>query len=82
MPIPSRKETKAKFNNNDLIFRKKFNLPSGTLLSLSSYAEIECSSAEYNSAESPTKKYKLFGTKSKQTVNFSNIPEKPFPLTP
>ena len=51
MPIPSRKETKAKFNTNDLIFRKKFNLPSGTLLSLSSYAEIECSSAEYNSAE-------------------------------
>ena len=27
-------------------------------------------------------KYKHFGTKSKQTVNFSNIPKKPFPLTP
>ena len=26
-------------------------------------------------------KYKHFGTKSKQTVNFSNIPKKPFPLT-
>ena len=27
-------------------------------------------------------KYKLFGTKSKQTVNFSNISKKPFPLIP
>ena len=71
MPIPSRKETKAKFNTNDLIFRKKFNLPSGTILS-----------AKYNSAESSTNKYKLFGTEPKQTVNFSNIPKKPFPLTP
>ena len=55
---------------------------SGTLLSLSSYVDIERSSAKYNSAESLTNKYKLFGTKSKQTVNFSNIPKKPFPLTP
>ena len=39
-------------------------------------------SAEYNSAESLTNKYKLFGTKSKQTVNFSNIPKIPFSLTP
>ena len=43
---------------------------------------IERSSAEYNSAESLTNKYKLFGTKSKQTVNFSNIPKIPFSLTP
>ena len=71
MPSLSRKERKAKFNTNDLIFRKKFNLPSGTILS-----------AKYNSAESPTNKYKLFGTEPKQTVNFSNIPKKPFPLTP
>ena len=42
---------------------------------------MERSSAEYNSAESMTNKYKHFGTKSKQTVNFSNIPKKPFPLT-
>ena len=47
--------------------RKKFNLPSGTLLS-----------AEYNSSESLTNKYKLFATKSKQTVNFSNIPKNHF----
>ena len=43
---------------------------------------IERSSAEYNSAESLTNKYKLFGTKSKQAVNFSNIPKIPFSLTP
>ena len=54
----STKERKAKFNTDDLIFRKKFNLPSGTPLSLSSYVDIE-----YNSAESLTIKYKLFGTK-------------------
>ena len=30
------KERKAKFNINDLIFRKKFNLLSGTLLSAES----------------------------------------------
>ena len=87
MPSLSTKERKAKFNTDDLIFRKKFNSPSGTLLSLSSYVDTECnsterSSAEYNSAESLTSKYKLFGTKSKQTVNFSSIPKKPFPLTP
>ena len=33
MPSLSTKERKAKFNTDDLIFRKKFNLPSGTLLS-------------------------------------------------
>ena len=76
MPSLSTKERKANFNNNDLIFRKKFNLPSGTLLS------AERSSNEYNSAESLTNKYRLSGTKSKQAVNFSNIPKKPFPLTP
>ena len=72
----STKNRKAEFNTIDLIFRKKFNLPSGTLLS------AERSSNEYNSAESLTNKYKLSGTKSKQAVNFSNIPKKPFPLTP
>ena len=72
----STKERKAKFNTDDLIFRNKSNLPSGTLLSLSSCADIE-----YNSAESLTNKYKLFGTKSKQTVNFSHIPKMSFLLT-
>ena len=52
----STKERKAKFNTDDLIFRKKSNL--------SSYFDIE-----YNSAESLTNKYKLFGTKSKRTIN-------------
>ena len=60
---------------------KKLWFTFGTLLSLSSYVDIERSSAEYNSAESMINKYKHFGTKSKQTVNFSNIPKKPFPLT-
>ena len=64
MPSLSIKERKAKFNTDDLIFRKESNLPSGTLLSLSSYFDIE-----YNSAESLTNKYKLFGTKSKRTIN-------------
>ena len=41
---------------------KNFSLPSGTLLF----------------AEWLTSKYKFFGTKSKQTVNFSNIPKKLF----
>ena len=36
---------------------------------------------EYNSAESLTNKYKNFGTESKQTVSFSNMPKNPF-LTP
>ena len=63
----STKERKAKFNTNNLTFRKKFSLRYGTLLS-----------AEYNSAESLTNKYKLFGTKSKQTVNFSTILKKTF----
>ena len=62
----STKERKAKFNTDDLVFRKKFNLPSGT----PSGKPAERSSTEYNSAESITNKYKLFGTKSKQTVNF------------
>ena len=34
------RERKAKFNANDLIFRKESNLPFGTLLSLSSYVDI------------------------------------------
>ena len=46
------KEIKANFDTDDLIFRKKFNLSSGTLLSLSSYIDNERGSAEYNSAES------------------------------
>ena len=65
MPSLSTKERNAKFNTKGLIFRKKFNWPFGTL----------------SSAESLTNKCKLFGTKSKQIVNFSNIPKKPFPLT-
>ena len=72
----STKERKAKFNTDDLIFRNESNLPSGTLLSLSSCADIE-----YNSAGSLTNKYKLFGTKLKQTVNFSHIPKMSFLLT-
>ena len=42
MPSPSTKERKAKFNTDDLIFRKKSNL--------SGYFDVE-----YNSAESLTK---------------------------
>ena len=42
------KERKAKFNTDDLIFRKTFSLPSENLLS----------------AESLTNKYKLFGIKT------------------
>ena len=68
MPSLSTKERKAKFNTDDLIFRKKFNLPTGTLLSLSSYVDIQCSSTEYNSAESLTNKHKSFGTKSKHII--------------
>ena len=52
----SKKERKVKFNTDDMIFRKKSNL--------SSYYDIK-----YNSAESLTNKYKLFGTKSKRTIN-------------
>ena len=33
MPSLATKERKAKFNSDDLIFRKESNLPSGTLLS-------------------------------------------------
>ena len=66
MPSLATKERKAKFNTGDLIFRKESNLPSGTLLS-----------AEYSRINN-----KLFGIKSKQTVNLSNMPKKPFPLTP
>ena len=47
MPSLSIKERKAKFNADNLIFRKESNLSSGTLLSLSSYVDNE-----YNSAES------------------------------
>ena len=59
----STKERKAKFNIDDLIFRKKFSLPSVTLISLSSYVDIECNSAE--SLESLKNKCKLLRTKSK-----------------
>ena len=62
IPCLSTKEGKTKFNTDDLVFRKKINLPSGTLLS-----------TERSSAESLVNKYKLFGTKSKQTVSFLNI---------
>ena len=55
MPSLSTKERKAKFNTDDLIFRKKSNL--------SSYVDIE-----YNSAESLTNKHKLFRTNSKQEI--------------
>ena len=64
MPSLSTKERKAKFNTDDLIFRKKSNL--------SSYVDIE-----YNSAESLTNKYKLFGTKSKRTID-SSAPSKKY----
>ena len=47
----SKTERKVKFNTDNLIYRKKSNL--------SSYFDIE-----YNSDESLTNKYKLFGTKS------------------
>ena len=60
----STKERKAKFNTDDLIFRKESNLPFRTLLSLSSYVDIEC-----NSAESLTNKDKIFGIKSKRAIN-------------
>ena len=52
----STKERKAKFNTDDLIFRKKSNL--------SSYFDNEY-------------KYKLFGTKSKRTIN-SSAPSKKY----
>ena len=77
MPSLSTEERKAKFNTNDLIFTKKFNLPFGILLC------AERSSTEYKFAElleSLKNKYKLFGTKSKQTVSFLNIPKKRFSL--
>ena len=57
MPSLSIKERKAKFNTDNLIFRKESNLPSG-------YVDNE-----YHSAESLTNKYKLFRTKSKRTIN-------------
>ena len=52
----STKERKAKFNNDNLILRKNSNL--------SNYIDTE-----YNSAKSLTKKYKIFGNKSKRTIN-------------
>ena len=64
MPSLSVKERKAKFNTDDLIFRKESNLSSGTLLSLSCYVDIE-----YNFAESLRNKYKPFGTNSKRAIN-------------
>ena len=60
MPSLSTNERKAKFNANDLIFRKSVSLHSGALLS-----------AESNStAESLINNCNLFGTESKETVNF------------
>ena len=56
MPSLSIKEREAK-----LILMIRFSEKKSTL---SSYVDIE-----YNSAESLTNKYKLFGTKSKQTIN-------------
>ena len=70
----STKERKAKFNTDYLIFRKESNLPSGTLLSLSSYVDFE-----YSSAESLTNKYKLIGIKSKRTIN-SLAPSKKYKI--
>ena len=64
MPSLSIKERKGKLKTDYLIFRKESNLPSGILLSLSSYVDTEC-----NSTDSLTNKYKLFGTKSKRTIN-------------
>ena len=49
----NKKKRKTKSNINDLIFRKEYNLAFGTLLSLSSYVDIECNS----------------GTKLKRTIN-------------
>ena len=74
MPSLSIKERKAKFNADNLIFRKESNLSSGTLLSLSSYVDNE-----YNSAESLTNKCKLFWSKSKQTIS-SLAPSKKYIL--
>ena len=82
MSILSTKERKANLNTDDLIFRKRFNLSSGTLLSLSSYVDIVRSSTKYSSTESLTKKYRLFRNKSKQKVNSWNIPKTSFLLTP
>ena len=45
MPSPSTKERKAKFNTDDLIFRKKSNL--------SGYFDIEYNSAELLTKTSP-----------------------------
>ena len=69
----------TKLDTDDLLYRKKFRLRSGILLS------VERNSTEYKSPESLESiinKYKIFGTKSKQTVNFLNITKKPFPSTP
>ena len=75
MPNLSAKERKAKFNTDDLTFRKESNLSSRTLLSLSSYVDIE-----YNSAESLTNKNKLFETKSKRTI-ISLAPSRKYTMT-
>ena len=64
---PINKRKKSKFNTDDLIFRKKYNL--------SSYFDIEYNYFD----ESLTNKYKLFGTKSKQTTN-SLAPSKKYTM--
>ena len=84
MPSLSTKERKAKFKTDDLILRKEFSLPSGARLSyqamliLNTTHWITHNSSEYNS---DWIQHKLFGNKSKQTVNFSNIPKIPFFIT-
>ena len=60
-----KKEREAKHNANDLIFRKKFSLPSGP-------------SAEQKATKPLIKKYNVFETKSQQTVNILNISKKTF----
>ena len=49
------------------------------MIPLSSWIDTESTDTFFSDLEN---EYKLFGTKSKQTVNFSNIPKIPFPLTP
>ena len=64
----STKERNEKFKTNDLIFRKKINLPSGTLLS-----------AKCNSTESLTNKSKhTVNFSNKPKIPFSLAPSKKY----
>ena len=64
----STKERNEKFKTNDLIFRKKINLPSGTLLS-----------AKCNSTESLTNKSKqTVNFSNKPKIPFSLVPSKKY----